>query len=174
MIFLLYGIKFIAIKPHYFIDEMLYDSIAVLAIILLSVAIIWCLAFLVYYFYSPFVFWYTIRSARANQLYSIYSNIKPEDKRSRAIYCLIDSSALAIFALILFTAYVMSRHMVDLPFTIASNKYFFILVAMMILLGLSRNYLIVKLANIGVIKSVGPNRELPDNYTRDPLKIRYK
>jgi hypothetical protein len=64
--------------------------------------------------------------------------------------------------------------MVDIPNTIASNEYLFIMIAIMILLGLSRNYLIVELTKIGVIKSVGPNKVLPDKYTREPLKIRYK
>jgi len=126
-----------------------------IAIISVCTLILWGLIFLIYYFRSPFAFQlHLYYSPMYKRLYRIYSNIKPNDRRSRAIYCLIDSLALTIWILVLFIAYIVSNNLRDLQNTRVSTEYFIILVAIMISLAMLKNFLLIELAKIGVIKSI--------------------
>ncbi len=138
---------------------MINIGIAEVALIIICTLIFWGIAFLISYYKSPYAM--SIRSApliylpRTDYISRIYDNIKPDDHRSRAIFCLITSTDLTITLLLAFIACLLWINVKSVGQDVL-NIYCFFLLIFVILNGVVTMVLIEKLVDRGIIVSILP------------------
>jgi hypothetical protein len=136
---------------------MINIGIAEVALIIICTLIFWGIAFLISYYKSPYAM--SIHSApliylpRTDHISRIYDNIKPDDHRSRAIFCLITSSELTITLLLAFIACLLWINITSVGQEVL-NIYCFFLLIFVILEGVVTMVLIEKLVERGIIVSI--------------------